>query len=74
MKQNYEDTKADLPWLQLEEDNLDNISLSSGVEITYLPRTVDAQKAESSLKSIVRKFDSLFDTCIYFWHIVYYYY
>ena len=23
LKQNYEDTKAEMPWLQLEDDNLD---------------------------------------------------
>lgn len=57
LKQNYEDTKAELPWLQLEED-LDDISLSSGAEVQYLPpRSVDAQKVASTVC-----------TCIYIIH------
>ena len=53
LRQDYEDTKADLPWLQLEEENLDQISVSSSSD-SYVPRSRDAYVAESSLRLTVR--------------------
>ena len=53
LRQNYEDTKADLPWLLLEDENLDQITLPSSSADSYTSRSRDTSAEPSNIKITV---------------------
>ena len=53
LRQNYEDTKADLPWLLLEDENLDQITLPSSSADSFTPRSRDTSAEPSNIKITV---------------------